>query len=102
MKTQGVTKTVALISMYSAPDAALLTKSQGALVVCKYQGLQELKVIHVKSIKSVVAMVPYPHTPGQNFFFLVERMGFDIANMGGYTEEMTNEGEDDHNNEVQR
>ncbi len=108
VKTQGVTRTVALVSKYSPPIPSLLTKSHGALVVCKYQGLQNLKVIHATSIKAVVAMVPYPSSymipypniPGQSFFFLVERMGLDIATMGGYTEEMTNEGEDDHNDRV--
>lgn len=39
-------------------------------------------------------MVPYPHTQTPNTFFLVERMGLDIADLGGYTEEITEEADE--------
>ena len=93
VKLQGVDTTVALVANYSAPDATLMEKSSGALAVCQFLGQQSLEVIKIEFIHSVVGMVPYPHTEVQDCFFLVERMGYDIAYLGGYTEEMTEEGE---------
>ena len=84
---------VALVSKYSAPDQTLLEKSSGALVLCDYLGQGALEVIPIKFIQATVAMVPYPHTPQRNRFFLVERMGLDIAFLGGYTEEIPEEGD---------
>lgn len=97
----GITATVALISNYSAPDKVLLEKSSGALAVCKYQDQGSLEVIKIESIVAVVGMVPYPHTQEKDLFFLVERMGLDIAYLGGYREEMTNEGEGEGDNQQQ-
>ncbi len=86
-----------MVSNYSAPDKTLLDKSSGALVVSKYKGNDNLEVIKIQSIKAVVAMVPYPHTQEADYFFLGERMGLDIAQMGGYAEEMTDEGGNNNN-----
>jgi len=59
---------------------------------CEYQGDAALKFIDVKTIQSVVAMVP--HTPaieGQDpgeRFFLVEKPGFDVAIIAGIQENL--------------
>lgn len=81
------TRAHALVSLYSAPDASILEKSKGALAVCKYKGTAELKVIPASDILSVVAMVPFP-AGDENDFFLVEKLGLDIAHLGGHDEEV--------------
>lgn len=87
---QGVTKTFALCSVYSAPDADILKRSEGALAVCKYNGSLSFKVIPASSILAVVAMVPFP-AGGENEFFLVEKLGLELAQLGGYAEDITPE-----------
>lgn len=72
---------LALVSVYSPPDEKLLADSTGALMSCKYFGSQSYRVINIKSIVAVVAMIPHPQ-PGTTFtesFFVVEKPGLDIA-----------------------
>jgi hypothetical protein len=78
----------ALVSLYTAPDATMLTRSHGTLWSCEYQDETALKVIPVKSIISVVGMVPHK----TDRFFVTEKLGLEVAFMGGAEEEMT-EGE---------
>ena len=42
-----------------------------------------LSVIDVKSIISVVAMVPFPYTINgyNNYYFMVEKVGLDVADV---------------------
>ena len=81
-----------LVSMYSHPDPLLLHLSVNTLWSCEYQGDVALRFINVKTIQSVVAMVP--HTPvieGQDpgeRFFLVEKPGFDVAIIAGIQENL--------------
>lgn len=84
---QGLTKTFALSSLYSTPDPELLKKSDGALAVCKYKGPLSFKVIPAISILSVVAMIPFP-AGQEDEFFLVEKLGLELAQLGGYEEEV--------------
>ncbi|KIM73760.1 hypothetical protein PILCRDRAFT_80789 [Piloderma croceum F 1598] len=81
--------TVALVSMYSPPDLALLEASHYTLWTCTYQGDAGLRVINAKAITAVVAMVPLPGA--ENLRFVVEKPGLDIAHMGGNDEIITNE-----------
>ncbi len=67
---QGTTKTFAMVSLFSAPNASLLKQSSGALAVCKYQGGGGLKVIPTSSIMTVVGMVPFPAGEDEQEFFL--------------------------------
>jgi hypothetical protein len=53
---------VAMIQLYSDPDARTLEVSYETLVVCKYMGVHRMCVIDVKSICALVAMIPYPLT----------------------------------------
>lgn len=77
--------TLAVISVYSEPNPDLLTVSHGTFASCQYFGDDALVVVDVSCIESVVAMVP--HNPlhskdSELHFFLVERPGLDIANLG--------------------
>lgn len=80
------------MSLYSHPNPSLLRLSVNTLWSCKYQSDAALRFIDVKSIQSVVAMVP--HTPaieGQDpgeRFFLVEKPGFDVAIITGIQENL--------------
>ncbi|KAF9059841.1 hypothetical protein BDP27DRAFT_1190999, partial [Rhodocollybia butyracea] len=56
---QAEPETLAMVSRYSKPDAQLLKDSFGTVISCKYQGADNLAVIPVKDIKSVVGMVPH-------------------------------------------
>ncbi|KDQ05773.1 hypothetical protein BOTBODRAFT_82929, partial [Botryobasidium botryosum FD-172 SS1] len=51
---------LALVSMYPPHDPALFAKSQRTLRACTHPGADSLRVISVRDILSVVAMVPMP------------------------------------------
>jgi hypothetical protein len=87
-------KTLALVSIYSPPNQALLDASSNTLWSCTHQGDVGLKVVDVKTISSVVAMIPHgANFPGDTtgHFFVVEKPGLDVAHMGGNDEEITEE-----------
>jgi hypothetical protein len=79
--------TIALISLYSTPDAALLQASHHTLWSCAYQGDAALRAVDVKAIVGVAAMVPLPGVEGR--YFVVEKPGLDVAHMGGDDEILT-------------
>ena len=84
--------TLALISLYSLPDAKLLSLSCNALVVCAYQGLRDLRVVEIESILSVVAMVPFGQGGiEENAHFLVEKPGLEVAVLGDVREDIEEE-----------
>ena len=84
-KLHGNEETLALVSTYSPPEPVLLTESSGALMVCKYRGISSLEVIRVKNIISCIAMVPFKD-PHDGRFFVCEKMGLDMACLGGMQE----------------
>ena len=57
-----------------------MASSQATLAVCRYYDETALIVINIKSILSVVAMVPFPFlVDGQeDQFFMVEQIGLDV------------------------
>jgi hypothetical protein len=80
---------LALVSLYSSPHQDLLRLSRRTLWSYTFGGDALLKVVDVKTISAVVAMVP--HTPflgDRERFFLVEKPGLDIAVLGGVDEHM--------------
>lgn len=79
--------TVALVSLYSPPDPVLLEASYYTLWACSYQGDATLKIINIKNIEAVVAVVPLPAV--EDMYFVVERPGLDMAHMGGNDEVIT-------------
>ena len=83
-----------MLSLYTPPNEELSRKSFGVVLSCMYQGQNNLLVVDAKCIRSVVALVPFPDTspchtsnPPQNGpFYVVEKMGMDVACMGGIME----------------
>ncbi|KAG2099859.1 uncharacterized protein F5147DRAFT_754682 [Suillus discolor] len=77
---------IAVISVFSAPDADLVQLSNQTVLSCKYLGDEGLCVVDVTSIKSVVAMIPHrPTLPSgviEDRFFVLERPGLDIYQFG--------------------
>ena len=72
--------------MYSKPNPELLATSNGTLICCDYLGDTSLQVIEVDHIQSVVLMIPYKlngHHVDSNYYFLVERPGLDMVQLGG-------------------
>jgi hypothetical protein len=78
------TQTLALVSDYSPPDLDLLRKSYHTLWTCRYQGAQALRVIGVKNICSVIAMVPFPFNEGE--YFVGEKIGLEVTSLSGLEE----------------
>ena len=96
MLLDGDEKTLVLVSIYSPPDEALLEDSYNTVWLCRYRGNKALKVIDVKTITAVVAMVPHPPSPGasgveERRVFVVKKPGLDVAHMGGNDEDITEE-----------
>ena len=79
----GEKRAFALVSPYSPPNDYLGKISHNTLIACMYQGDELLSVIDVKSIISVVAMVPFPYTINgcDNYYFMVEKVGLDVADV---------------------
>ncbi|GJE92186.1 hypothetical protein PsYK624_083390 [Phanerochaete sordida] len=79
----------AMIKMYGPRDEALFQRSYETIWLCQRQ--QELAVIDVKSILSVVAMVPWLQADGQlgsydGPVFVVEKIGLDALPLNGVLE----------------
>ncbi|KAF8064108.1 hypothetical protein FPV67DRAFT_1782455 [Lyophyllum atratum] len=93
--TDITTRTLAVISLYSPPDAELLSISSGTLWSCRHQGDAAVIVIDVKCIEAVVAVVP--HSTGilgeewNGRVFVVEKPGLDVSIMAGYVERIPEE-----------
>lgn len=65
----------------NAMTEALLKISSHTLISSKL--LDELVVVHVKSLKSVVGMIPHRlRHPSEDRFFLMEKPGLDILQLG--------------------
>jgi hypothetical protein len=77
---------VALIQMYSHPDNDLLQLSSHTVTSCTR--LEDICVIGVKEILSVVAMIPHkPILPSgvvreEGQFFMLEKPGLDLSSVG--------------------
>ena len=90
--------TLAAVSVFTAPDEALLEESAFTLMGCFYQGQRACEVIRATDILSVVGMVPLPRChldpavppTGHTYdtrFFVVEKPGLEVAFMAGRVEE---------------
>ncbi|KJA14867.1 hypothetical protein HYPSUDRAFT_149831 [Hypholoma sublateritium FD-334 SS-4] len=86
----GILKAYALISQYGPPDADMLEDSYQQLWACEYRGDQELKVISISDIVSVVSMQPLPPMDGEpgNLWFVVEKSGLDDIILTGYVDDL--------------
>ncbi len=101
-----VDRTLAMVAPFLGPDADILAESEGALLACTYRGDVACHVIPVQDITSVVAMVPLPLTPQEaarddtpelreNRYFVIEKLGLDVAYMGGTRERQEFDPDDD-------
>ncbi|KIJ13585.1 hypothetical protein PAXINDRAFT_80791 [Paxillus involutus ATCC 200175] len=90
---------IAIIQLYSMPDLDLLKISSQTVPSCKL--LPDVIVLPIKQITSVIAMIPHqPTLPSgvtEPRFFMVEKPGLDMSNLGVKYEgfEDDDEGEDD-------
>ncbi len=94
----GQLHTLAVVSVFSAPNEVLATRTHGTLKPCFYRGAAAIEAIPVKSIISVVAMIPMQATPQEaaepeaavkylNRYAVVEKPGLEIAFMAGHVED---------------
>jgi hypothetical protein len=85
-KIQEHVYTLAMISIYSEPDPALYTESAGTVLACRYTGDSSVIVVDFTSIISVVGMVPHEFpclNVEEDWHFVVEKPGLDVASLGG-------------------
>ena len=84
-------QTLAMVSLYSSPHTGLLKHSYYTVWSCTHLG--DMTVVDVKSIVSVVAMVPHQPFPEDTIkrVFVVEKPGLDVAWLGGNAEEVLDE-----------
>ncbi|KAJ3753755.1 hypothetical protein EV360DRAFT_52925, partial [Lentinula raphanica] len=82
----------AMVSIYGRPDHDLLQQSSNALWACEYLGSQNLHVIPVSQLQSVVSMQPLPVFPHEvhlvGWWFVVQKAGIDDGLKTGYEEDM--------------
>ncbi|ETW86489.1 hypothetical protein HETIRDRAFT_41215, partial [Heterobasidion irregulare TC 32-1] len=93
MHIQGIEHAFVLASLYTHPDPILFHKSSSTVTSCIHQGDIALTVIHVKCIIAGIAMVLHTllHTAMQERFFVVEKLGLDVACMDGIVKETVEE-----------
>lgn len=101
-----VKHSLAMVSLYSPPDLELWKESHNTIWSCRYQGQANIRVVEVKSVMSVIAMVPFPVTGAggvramENLrttgrFFMVEKPGLDVAPLNGAEEDTRTTGDED-------
>ena len=78
LEVNKVPKTLALVALYDSPDPVKLQNSFYTNIYCKYIGDAGLHVIDIKDIQSVIVMISR-----QGRFFMVKKIGLDIAHLGG-------------------
>ena len=89
--------TLAMISTYSDPDHILFKESAGTVLVCKYTEDSAPIVIDYRAIISVVGMVPHNFhglNVEEDWRFVVEKPGLDVARFGGVYDNDSEEGRD--------
>ncbi|KAL6301085.1 hypothetical protein BKA93DRAFT_819140 [Sparassis latifolia] len=92
MRVDEKPRSLAMMLLYSSPDATLLESSSGTVWACEHLGERSMIVVDVGSIISVVGMVPHQfQVNGKNIdrFFVLEKMGLEVTYMGGVEEEDT-------------
>jgi hypothetical protein len=81
----------ALVSLYGLPNEELLETSFNTLRACEYTGQNDLKVIPLSSIITVVSMqlLPCLVNDPENLWYVIEKSGLDDVNQNFF-----NNGED--------
>ena len=75
----------ALVSLYGPPNAEMLEQSFWTLWACTYSGLNDLLIIPISSIISIVSMQTLPCLP-EDLWFVVEKSGLDDTEVSGYVD----------------
>ena len=80
---EGEIQVFTLVALYSPPNQYLLRYSHGTLIACRYQGEETPVVVDVKSIVSVVAMVPFQYNIDSldNYYFVIEKIGLEVVDI---------------------
>ncbi|KAF8524025.1 hypothetical protein JB92DRAFT_2704249 [Gautieria morchelliformis] len=89
------TRSLALVTLYSRPDAFMLEESLGAVYsITKLDENVGMKVVDIKSIKSVVSIQPHPYFPpsGEESFFVWEKIGLEMMSLADAGEEIPDDG----------
>lgn len=69
-----------MVSLFSAPDTEMLKKTYGVACICYHQPNTNLAVFPVTSVSAVVAALPYSPLPEwHDWWYILEELGFDIA-----------------------
>jgi hypothetical protein len=84
-----------MVSFYSNPDHNLLRKSSETFYTCIYQGAAALGVVKATCLQSVVAMVPHL-LDNVRRFYMFEKPGLDVANLGDFLRTELEDEEDDN------
>ena len=74
-----------MVCLYSAPDLRLYEESSSTVYsITELSEEEGLRVVDVKQILSVVAIIPHEHhvLPGDQRYFVWEQMGLDISILG--------------------
>ncbi|KDQ14423.1 hypothetical protein BOTBODRAFT_110097, partial [Botryobasidium botryosum FD-172 SS1] len=85
VKINGCSETFALLSCYSEPNKKLYDDSYNTLIACRHD-TNDLQVIHVKAILSVVGMVPLTNYAAEPLFYVAEKLRLDGVEMTGVEE----------------
>ncbi|KAJ6550772.1 hypothetical protein DFH09DRAFT_1086398 [Mycena vulgaris] len=86
-EVNGAPEAFALVDFYSDPWDVLLEESHQTVWSCGRKVGAHLSVIPVKSILSVVAMIPHKIEEDDDLrYFLVEKPGLDVISLAGYDE----------------
>ncbi len=85
---QEISKHLRWYQFMDLPDADLLEESYHTLHACTYNGQDNLKVVKVSDILSVISMQPLPliGDEQESRWFVVEKSGLDDTELTGYTD----------------
>lgn len=71
----------------------MLKQSSHTLIACPYLGLNNLIIIPITKIVSVISMQPLPRRDGdpENLWFVVEKSGLEDTELTGYVADIIEE-----------
>ena len=102
-KANNTMHTLVMVSLYGLENEFLLAESLGTVWACQAQGDNALIVINVKTILTCVAMVSHifsiPDTDPLQLYLAMDKLGADIGNMGGASDDDNNVSDDDNDHD---
>lgn len=88
-----------MVSLYSPQNKSLWERSHKTLYSCSYLGQENLKVVDIKTIQSVVAIIPHSlvqildsaiQREVNGKVFVVEKLGLDVMALAGIIGQQAN------------